>query len=499
MDNRRRIIADRYRQPFFYPLPACYSIAKRVSREDSMDILIQGGTVVTPSAKEKKDIYIKNEKIYEIGENLKDKGGSFDEVIDATGKYVFPGIVDAHTHYHLESRGTVTADGFYTGSIAGAFGGVTTAIDFADQIEGKSLAVATEERKDHADSEIVIDYGLHQSVYTVYDDIAEEIAEMKKNGVTTIKIFTTYKREGYFIEEESMRKLFKACRDAEVMVTVHCEDDDIIEEREREYENSPHPPSLHPILRPDESEYRAIKTIGEIARTEDMPLYIVHLSSKRGYDAVKELRSAGAKIFVETTPHYLLLTNDLLSREDGHKYLMTPPLREKGDNEALWKGIEAGDIETIATDHCTFTPEQKFSSDDCRTILPGVPGTEELLPLSYTYGVGEGHIDEKRLVYLLSECPAKTFGIYPRKGSLEVGTDADIVIFDPEKETIITDESRHSAAGYSPYSGRKVRGLPVMTILRGKVIVRDGELNAEKGGGRFVEAGSSQLYTSTPV
>ncbi len=460
-----------------------------------MDLLIKGGTVVTPREKSKKDIWIRDEKIYKIAENIDAEETSFNEVMDAEGKLVFSGIVDAHTHYHLESRGTVTADGFYSGSRAGAFGGVTTAIDFADQLEGESLAAASRKRTRMADAEIVIDYALHQSVYTMHDDIPAELEELKRLGVSTIKIFTTYKREGYFIEEAGLRKLFQACRDLEMMVTVHSEDDDIIEEREREYEGKEHPPSLHPVLRPSESEYRAVKTIGEIARSEGMPIYIVHLSSKRGFDAVKELRADGAKVFVETTPHYLLLTNDLLSRVDGQKYLMTPPLREAADNEALWRGLESGEIETVATDHCSFSPEQKFSSDDCRTVLPGVPGTEELLPLIYSYGVGKGRFDEKRLVYLLSEAPAKAFGIYPRKGSLEEGSDADIVIFDPKKRMTLRDENRHTAAGYSPYSGMELTGLPEITILRGKAIVKDGEFVGAKGEGRFLEAKPSSLYS----
>ena len=459
-----------------------------------MDLLIKGGTVVTPEEKAQKDVWIRDEKIYKVAANLEVEGNGFDEVIDAEGKLVFPGIVDAHTHYHLESRGTVTADRFYTGSLAGAHGGVTTAIDFADQLDDKSLAQASRERMEMAGPDVVIDYGLHQSIYTMHENIPAELEELKRLGVTAVKIFTTYKREGYFIEEAGLRKLFQACRDLGMMVTVHCEDDDIIEEREREYEGKEHPPSLHPILRPSESEYRAIKTIGEIARSERMPLYIVHLSSKRGYDAVKELREAGAELFVETTPHYLLLTNDLLSREDAQKFLMTPPLREAEDNEALWQGIERGDIETVATDHCTFTPEQKFSSDDCRTVLPGVPGTEELLPLMYTYGVGKGRFDDRRMVYLLSQAPAKAFGMYPQKGSLKEGTDADLVIFDPEKKYTLKDENRHTAAGYSPYSGMTMEGMPVVTILRGRMVVRDDEFIGEKGRGRFVTARSSHLY-----
>jgi dihydropyrimidinase len=460
-----------------------------------MNVLIKNGTIVSPQGRTKRDIWVQDERIAGFSAKAGEyRDEDFDEVYNAAGKLVLPGIIDAHTHYLLESRGTVTADGFYTGSVAGAFGGVTTAVDFADQEAGKRLHQSSSERIEAQDSEMVIDFALHQSIYSLPDDIEEQLREMADAGVTAGKIFTTYKREGYYLGEEGFRRLFRACRDLGITVAAHCEDDDTIEAIEKEWEGKPHPPSLHAVLRPAEAEYRALRTVGEIAGGVGMPLYVVHLSSGRGLDAVRELRREGTELKVETTPHYLLLTRELLERDDAQKYIMTPPLRTAEDNARLWEGVSGGEIEIVATDHCTFTPEQKFSSDDCRTVLPGIPGTEELLRLVHTFGVKQDRIRLEHLVSLLAEEPAKAFGLYPRKGALEVGSDADIVIFDPEKREVITDETRHSAAGYSPYSGTEVIGVPAATMLRGSFVVKDGTFTGSRGYGRFVPAGTGSLY-----
>lgn len=460
-----------------------------------MNILIQNGRVVSPEEVRKKDIWVRDGRIESVKDRIEaDQGTCFDEVIDAAGKYVLPGIIDAHTHYLLKSRGTVTADDFYSGSAAGAIGGVTTAVDFADQTEGQSLLEAGRARIEASQRDMAIDFGLHQCIFSMHEKILQELEELRDAGITTVKIFTTYKREGYFIGKTGLRELFAACRDLGMMVSAHCEDDDLIDEISEKYEDQPHPPSLHPVLRPSESEYRAIKMLGSLAGEAGSPLYIVHLSSSRGLDGVQEVRAGGAKLVVETTPHYLLLNNSLLDAPGAQKYIMTPPLRTSEDNEVLWQALSRGEIQIVATDHCTFTVEQKMKSDDCRTVLPGIPGTEELLPLIHTAGVGRGRFDIRQMVSLLSEAPARFFGMYPRKGSLLEGTDADIVVFDPEADFTIRDSNRHTASGYTPYDGFKVRGMPVLTMLRGTIIARDGEFIGERGCGRFIEAGRSEIF-----
>jgi dihydropyrimidinase len=459
--------------------------------------LIYGGTVVSPAGKKEADLLIENGKILAVEAGLKDQdaGKAGDtELIDARGMLVLPGIIDAHTHYHLESRGTVTADSFFEGSRAASFGGVTTVIDFADQEAGQSLQEASGERIKAMSEGMACDFALHQSVYTMHDAIPEELEALKKMGVRTVKIFTTYKREGYLIEKAGLQTLFGHCRDLELMVTVHAEDNDLIEELELKYEGEPLPPSMHPVLRPSESEYLAVKYIGELAHSTGMPIYIVHLSSARGYDAVRELKAAGANIMVETTPHYLLLNNDLLEGPEAQKYIMTPPLRRPEDNGALWRGVEAGDIEIIATDHCSFTAEQKLSSDSVLTILPGIPGSEELFPLVHTEGVGKGRFGIEKLVSLLCEMPAKAFGLYPRKGTLAAGSDADLVIFDPRKKCVFSDESQHTAAGYTPYRGWKIEGMAVTTLIRGEVVMDKGTYFGKAGTGLFIEAGVPEIY-----
>jgi len=297
------------------------------------------------------------------------------------------------------------------------------------------------------------------------------------------------------LDKEDWLELLKMSRDLKLLVTVHAEDDEMIDQIKIKYKTKKElPPFFHTILRPPKVEYSAIKQIGNLAKSLDMPLYIAHLSSAEGYKSLKEIEDMGGKIFAETCPHYLLLNKDLLKRKDAQKYFMTPPLRKKEDNIVLWSAIENNDIDVIDTDHCSYTTEQKLLSSNCLGILAGIPGSETLLPLVYSYGVGRGYFDIKKVINLLSTNPAKIFGLYPEKGSLEVGTDADLVIFDPKKELIISNSQQHTAAGYTPFDGFKVKGYPTTTILRGKIIVNDNRFYGEKGGGKFLKGEESALY-----
>ncbi len=460
-----------------------------------MNILIKNGTLVTEKEQVRKDLLIQGEKIKAIEETFAQEELPPElKVIDASGKYVFPGFIDAHTHYQLVSRGTVTADKFFDGSVLAAFGGVTTVIDFSDHLPGKKIVEGAHFRNDEAAGEMAIDWALHQVVTSVQDDSSMELKELKDLGVSAIKIFTTYKSAGYFIEKEDVSKLFKMCRDLDIMVTIHAEDDDLIEQKTAELTSDGYPPKLLPLVRTAEAEYKAIMDYGKLAGSLNMPVYIVHLSSSRGLDAVRELKKAGVRIYAETTPTYLHLTDELLSGEMPQRFVMTPPLRKKQDNKALWDGLTCGDIQLVATDHCTFTLEQKLLSNDCRTIYPGVPGTEEMLQLIFTNGVKKGLFPVTKLVSLLAESPARMFGLYPEKGSLAEGTDADIVIFDPDAETIFTNENRHTKAGYTPYNGMKVFGKVEMTLLRGRIIVEGDAFSGTRGKGRFLPAGTPGIY-----
>jgi len=462
-----------------------------------MSILIKNGVLVTAEEMAEKDILLEGEKIIAVkDEFLSGEIPEKTKIIDAEGKYIFPGIIDAHTHYFMKSPpDNVTADDFYSGSISAAFGGVTTFIDYAEQQKGHSIIEAFINRQEEAKGNAAIDYSLHQSVCSLYHNIKEDLEELKDGGVSSLKLFTTYKEDGSMLDKGNWLELLKMSRDLKLLVTVHAEDDEMIDQIKIKYKDREEfPPYYHTLLRPPEVEYSAIKEIGDMAKLLDMPIYIAHLSSKKGYRALKEIKKSGGKIFAETTPHYLLLTEDLLKKEDAQKYFMTPPLRNKEDNEALWEALKDKYISVIDTDHCSYTTEQKFFSSNCLGILAGIPGSETLLPLVYSYGVGRDYFNVKNMVNLLSTNPAKIFGLYPEKGSLEVGTDADLVIFDPKKEIIISDSGQHTAAGYTPFSGFKVKGYPITTILRGKIIVNNNRFSGERGGGKFLKGKESALY-----
>jgi len=408
------------------------------------------------------------------------------EIVRAHGLAVLPGIIDAHTHYHLESRSTVTADSFAEGSRAAAFGGVTTVVDFADDDKKRSLSVNAKERIAAMSEGMAIDFSLHQGIYSYRPSLKEELLELKELGVKVIKLFTTYKNVGYMIEkEEDLKKIFAICKELDLLVTIHCEDDDLIRSAEKAYKGD-YAPSSHPILRPSEAEAAAIRTMGRIALEVGIPIYIVHLSSKAGLEAVRDLRRQGLRVIVETAPHYLFLTNEKLAGNDGALWVMTPPLREEEDRSALQEALLNGEIQVVATDHCAFTKKQKLSSRDSRTILPGIPGSEELLSLVHDFAAKSGRIGLQQVVNLLSTAPAKAFGLYPRKGALRIGSDADFVLFDPDYQWKISDAAIHSASGYSAYSGMTVVGKAMMTYIGGRLIMGDGVYLGLAGNGEFI-------------
>ncbi len=457
--------------------------------------LLKNAKLVDDKGIRKSDLLIKGDKI-----DAEEKRGFFAEdeqkgefkVFDLEGKYLFPGIIDAHTHYSLRSRGTVTADDFYQGSVSAAAGGVTTVIDYIDFPEDGDFKRSVAERKEEAQDSI-IDYNFHQVVQDFNKNISKNLVDLKELGLASIKLFTTYKKAGYMINRNKWGNLFKRLKEIDLLPQVHAEDDALIQDLENVYfKRGLTAPRFHPAIRPSAAEGLAIKDIGEEALKAEIPIYIVHLSSAEGLKAVRELRNKKAQIYTETTPHYLLLDNSYLNKEKAQLYLMTPPLRNKYDNQVLWQGISQNEFHVIATDHCSFTEEQKMRSDSSLDILPGIPGTETMLPLIYSSGVRNNRLTLREMIELLAVNPAKIFGLYPEKGSLEVGSDADLTVFDPNVEKKLTADNLHTAAEYSPYQDFTVKGYPVMTFRRGELIF-DNKLRTEKGSGKFIPAGTSSL------
>ena len=450
-------------------------------------LLIKNGLVVDTEWTRHSDILVEGSRIRRIARNISVEDCPEDvHVVDATGLCVLPGIIDAHTHYHLVSRGTVTADSFLEGSKLASYGGVTTVVDFADDNKVSLLSSTKERLKEMR--EMSIDYALHQGVYAYRDSIRAELNQMKNAGVGAIKIFTTYKNVGYLVEKrEELKEIFSAAKELGILVCVHAEDDSIVTAISENWKGQFRPED-HPDLRPSEAEAKAIRYVGEIAGELDMPIYIVHVSSKAGIETIRDLREKGVKVIAETTPHYLFLDRSKLSGPEGPLYVMTPPLRTKEDNEALQEALVDGEIQVVATDHCSFTREQKLESSDVRTIYPGIPGTEELLPLIYNFGHVSGQLSIGQIVNLLSTGPAKAFGLYPKKGVLQEGSDADIVLFDPSEIWTISSATTHSASHYTPYEGMTVMGRVKMTYLRGRLIMGHDIYLGLEGDGQFVKA-----------
>jgi len=457
------------------------------------DLLIKNGMLFDSKKAFHADILVSNGKIAKVEKDMDAKAFNA-KVINAEGLCVLPGIIDSHTHYHLVSRGTATADGFKEGSKLASYGGVTTVIDFSDDLKTISLSDSGKFRTKEMSETMAIDYALHQGVYSMKEDLEDQLSLLKENGIRIIKIFTTYKNVGYMLDNrEDLKRLFSACKKLELLITVHCESDDVIQEINANWKGG-YSPADHALLRPAKAEAEGIKMVGEIALELDMPLYIVHLSSKLGLEEVRSLRKRGAKLFVETTPHYLFLDRSKLEGDDGPLFVMTPPLRDKEDNKALQQALIDGEIQVVATDHCSFTYQQKLESKDCRTIFPGIPGTEELLPLINTFASGGTRLSLMKVVELLSENPAKIFGLYPEKGSLLEGSDADLILFDPEMSWEITKEKIHSKSGYSCYEGMKVNGEVVMTYLKGHLVMGNGVYLGVPGTGTRLNENISSAY-----
>ncbi|MBT3250834.1 MAG: dihydropyrimidinase [Candidatus Marinimicrobia bacterium] len=456
-----------------------------------MSLLIKNGRIITAVDDYHADIFIENETVALIGKELKIDA---DNVVDAKGKYVFPGGIDPHTHLDMPFGGTVSSDDFETGTRAAAYGGTTTLIDFAIQTQGQSPLEGLDIWQAKADGKTAIDYGFHMIITDMPDRYLTDLKVLIDRGVTSYKLFTAYPGVLYMSDGMIFNTMRKA-GEMGAMISVHAENgiviDEIVKLAIAEGKTSP---KWHALTRPTRMEAEAVHRTIAIAELAESPLYIVHLTSADALDEVTMARDQGLPVFAETCPQYLLLDLDHYGDEgfDGAKYVMSPPLREKWNQEHLWRGIQTGDLQTIATDHCPFRMEdQKILGKDVFTKIPnGAPGIENRMSLIYNSGVVEGRISLNKFVEITSTAAAKTFGLFPKKGTIAVGSDADIVIFDPErKETISVTNSctHHMNVDYNAYEGFDIQGLSETVISRGKIIVDDCKYVGNKGNGQFLK------------
>ncbi len=453
--------------------------------------LFKGGTVINAGGQMLADVLVCGEKIEKIGENLSCEEA---EIIDVSGKLLFPGFIDAHTHFDLDVCNTTTADDFYTGSRSALRGGTTMVIDFACPNKGESLQYGLDFWHKKAEGKSACDYGFHMTIDDWNEEIIAELPKMFEQGVSSFKMYMTY--PAMMIGDEAMFKALRKMKELGGIAGVHCKNagviDALIAEKKEAGELSP---ASHPECRPAILEAEAISRLLKMAEVADVPVVIVHLSSEAGLREVEAARARGQKVYVETCPHYLLLEDSLYSLPDfgGAKYVCAPPLRKDEDNDALWEALQNGAVQTIATDHCSFTLKQKDAGRDDFTKIPGgMPGVETRGVLLYTYGVVNERISAERMVELLSEAPAKLYGVYPRKGCIAEGADADIVVYDPDGITKITAKNQVCAVDYAPYEGYEISGHIAQVWLRGTLAVNEGEILADRGG-EFIPRGKCSL------
>jgi dihydropyrimidinase len=451
-----------------------------------MDLVIKNGLVVTATESYQADIGVDGGTIALIGRNLAGK-----EVIDADGMLVMPGGVDPHTHMELPFMGSVSADDFRTGTIAAACGGTTTIIDFAIQGAGQTLHEALDIWLKKAEGKACIDYGMHVAVGAMDDERMVEMGDLVELGVSSFKVFMAYKGS-FMVDDETLFRSLLRAKEIGALIAVHAENGDVLNYLiNKHVAEGKKEPIWHALSHPPEAEAEATHRAVVMAGMTGAPLYVVHMTNAGALEALKTGRAKGFKVYGETCPQYLMFSMEKYEEPDfeGAKYVMSPPLREKEDAEALWKGLASGDIQAVGTDHCpfNFVGQKDMGKDDFSKIPNGMPSVETRLPLLYHFGVNEGLFSVNRLVELVATGPARLFGLLPRKGTISIGADADLVIWDPNKEHRLTKENLHMNVDYSPYDDVTVKGYPALVLQRGKVIVRDNQFVGEVGAGQFLK------------
>jgi dihydropyrimidinase len=465
-------------------------------QEVAMRTLITSGTVVTADGSQQADVLVDGETIAAIGADLAASVEGVDETIDAAGKYVIPGAIDVHTHMELPFGGTFAKDTFETGTRAAAFGGTTTIVDFAVQARGQSLREGLDAWHAKAEGNAVADYGFHMIMSDVNDGTLKEMDQLVAEGVPDFKLFTAY--PGVFLSDDGA--IFRAMQQTAKnggLIMMHAENgmaiDVVAGDLASEGKTDPY---YHGVARYPVFEGEATHRVIRLAEAAGVPVYIVHLSARDALNEVRAARDRGSMAFAETCPQYLFLTlDDMGNGFEGAKYVCSPPLRPADHAEELWRGLVRDDLQLVATDHCPFDFEgqKELGRGDFRKVPNGLPGVEDRVDLLHDGGVVAGRITRERWVEIISTAPAKLFGMFPRKGAIAVGSDADIVVYDPSRRRTISAKTHHMDVDYSCYEGREVQGGSDIVLSRGTVIVRNGEFTGRKGHGKFLKRSTADF------
>lgn len=454
-----------------------------------MNKIIQNGTIVTATDTYKADVLIQSGKIAAIGKGFDTSNA---EIIDAKGKYIFPGGVDPHTHLEMPFGGTVSKDDFESGTIAAAFGGTTTLIDFCLTNKGEPLQNSIDIWHAKSKDKAVIDYSFHLMIGEINQEVLSQLPEvMDKEGITSFKVFMAYKNV-FQADDETLFRTLIAAKELGALVMVHAENGDVIEYlTEKALEEGKTEPIYHALTRPPELEGEATGRAAKLTGLADSQLYVVHVSCSDAVEQISAARSKGLNVWGETCPQYLVLDQTYLERPnfEGAKYVWSPPLREKWHQDVLWNALKSGQLQTLGSDQCSFDfqGQKDLGKDDFTKIPNGGPIVEDRVSILFSEGVEKGRISLNQFVDIMSTRSAKLFGLYPQKGTIAVGSDADVVIFDPSAERVISAETHHMAADYNPFEGMKIKGEPVSVLSRGEYVIKDKQFVGKLGTGKYIK------------
>ncbi|MDL0437242.1 dihydropyrimidinase [Niallia taxi] len=451
--------------------------------------IIKNGIIVTAADTYQADLCIENGIIAQIGSQLDETGA---EIIDAAGSYIFPGGIDPHTHLDMPFGGTVTKDDFETGTMAAAFGGTTTVIDFCLTTKGKPLKAAVEAWHAKAKEKAVIDYGFHLQIVEANEAALNELPAMiNEEGITSLKVFMAYKNQ-FQADDETLFRTLLAAKELGALVMVHAENGDVIDYLvKKALQEGNTAPIYHALTRPPEAEGEATGRAAALTGLAKSQLYVVHVSCAEAAEKIAAARNSGIDIWGETCPQYLVLDQSYLEKPDfeGAKYVWSPPLREKHNQEILWNALKTGQLQTLGSDQCSFDfkGQKDLGKDDFSKIPNGGPIIEDRVSILYSEGVVGGRISLNQFVDIMSTKAAKLFGLYPQKGTIAVGSDADLVIFNPDVKRVISAETHHMAVDYNPFEGMEVTGEPVSVLSRGEFVIKNKLFTGQAGAGQFIK------------